>query len=57
MKGKPETEISKQCMYIYVSYLQNNTLIKVVRTGTPLQGGESHVSSSEGGDVAELVGT
>lgn len=37
------------------SHLQHHTLVKVVSAGPSLQGGESHVSSSEGRDVAELV--
>lgn len=38
-------------------YLQHHTLVKVVCTWPSLQGGESHVSSSEGRDITELIGT
>lgn len=39
-----------------MTYLQHRAVVKVVGTGTPLQRGEGHVASGEGGDVAELVG-
>lgn len=67
MKVKPVTEISNLNMKNkkshqntqkeMQSYLQYNTLIKVVCTGPSLQGGESHVSSSEGGDITKLFCT
>lgn len=38
-------------------YLQHHALVEVVSTGPPLQGGESHVSSSQGRDITELIGT
>lgn len=36
-------------------HLQHHALVEVVCTRPSLQGGEGHVSSSEGGDIAELV--
>lgn len=38
-------------------HLQHHALVKVVCTGPSLQGGESHISSSEGRDVTELICT
>lgn len=37
------------------AYLQDRAIVKVVGTGSSLQGGEGHVASGERGDVAELV--
>lgn len=38
-------------------HLQHHALVKVVCTGSSLQGGKSHVSASEGRDITELICT
>ncbi len=38
-------------------HLQHHALVKVVRAGPSLQGGESHVSSGQGRDITELICT
>lgn len=56
-KGTRSVKIHPQYTTSIRPHLQHQALVEVVSAGTSLQGGESHVSSSERRDVAELVGT
>lgn len=54
-KGTRSGKIHPQYTTNTRPHLQHQALVEVVSAGPSLQGGESHISSSEWRDVAELV--